>query len=168
MKLFLFLFLFSSIPAVAANPTAAAVRQQIRQERGELRGTITQERKEFWSETRKKRLEAIYTRLHNRLASRFRFLSESKNRLQSRIAQLKTSGKDLSAVESKLAETSSFEALYVEHLAAFDAKYQQLLTLDQPLSHLGELQSAVKAVRDDLNSFHRLLLEAVQLIIKSK
>lgn len=150
--------LFSSSPALAVlpNPTNAAIRQEIRQER-----------RSFWSETRKKRAEIIYNRLRGRLTARYQFLTNSKAKVESRIASKEQSNRDMTAAKAKLAEFAAPQAAYQTDLATFDAKFQEILASEQPLAKLGELNQAAKKVRDDLNSMRKILVDTIKLIIKA-
>ncbi len=153
-----------SLAIVSPNPTNAALRQQAREERGELRGTIAQERKSFWTEAKKKVVGNIYNRAKAKLQKRYDWLTTTaKNKIMARIeAKEKAKMVDLTALKTKLNSISDFADDFTAKMADLDKAYQELLALDQPLASIQKLFDARKAVTEVNTQIRQVEVEVLR------
>lgn len=161
------IFLTSSTPSLAVagpNPTNTVIRQQIRQEKGELRGTIVQERKSFWTETKKRAVEMIYNRIKTNLQKRYQWLTgEAKNKIMVRIeAKEKAKNVDLADLKTKLNSISEYADDFASAMANLDAVCQQLLNLDQPFAGIQKLTDTRRAVIEVNNQIRKVEVEVLR------
>lgn len=167
------LFLFVS-PSLAQSPTTIQqLRNQLRQERNQLQGTVVQQRQEFkeekkgvLSELKKKVLTNIYTNIKNRLTKRYDYLQDRKTKVSQRLTKKEQAGKDMTAAKAKLAEFDNYKAPYTADLAALEAKFQEILISDKPLSQVPELRTIAQKVWTDLKNMHQVLIDTLKLAIK--
>jgi hypothetical protein len=172
----------TSAPSLTPSPTSPATRKEFRQEtREEIRElkdglkqdhrkaltTIAAEKKSFWTESRRQRLQAQYQIIKTNVTHRFQILSDYKTKIESKIEEKVKSGQNLDAAKTKLAEFSSLQSTYNQHLSKLDTLYQQLSSSEKPLTLLPDLKSAHRTLVSDLNSMKRVLVETLRLIVKA-
>lgn len=146
------------------NPINATVRQQVRQEGGELRGTIVQQRQFLLTEAKKKALDKIYQNAKSQLQRRYDWLTvDAKDQILSRIeAKEKAKNIDLSDLKNKLNGLSSFSDDFIAKMAELDRIYQELLTLDKPLASIQKLHDARKAVVEINTQIRQIEVEVLR------
>lgn len=147
-----------------ATSTPKTIRGQIREEKKEIK----QELKATISELKLKRSEAIYKAIRLNLTKRYDALANIKNKLEARIVKNPTK-KDTAAATTKLKELVAIQSSYIQNLAIFDAKYTEITTSDTTkFSELvNQLKTAASMIKIDLNSFKKILREAVVLLAQS-
>lgn len=187
------LFISSAVPALAVDTTPKPtgyykeIRKEIREERKdmvrdikdirvesrvevrtggqELKATNAQNRNQF----RQKRLTSTYDGIKKSLARRLEYLNAIRTRLQTRLAEMETAGKNVSDAKAKLATYS--DSAYQADMTALETKYQAMLAsfnTDKPMTNLGELRSASEKVRQDLNQMRQVLTQTLRLMIQVK
>lgn len=182
-SLFLALALFLAIatPALAVDPTIAQDRQTIRNSAQKMRENLKENREELQKDREQAKLTAAADRLtfartrltktydviKKNLTIRFNYLTTTlKNQVQSRIDAQKNAGKNVDAANAKMAEFNA--DAYTKDLAAFEAKYQEMLASTTPKRHMGELNKLANNVRHDLNAMRKTLMDAFRLAIRAK
>ena len=149
--------LTESVFALDTTSTPKNVRIQIKEEKQEVR-----------QELKLKRSEAIYKAIRLNLTKRYEALDKIRNKLESRITN-NPMNKDTSGATNKLKELVAIEASYTQNLALYDTKFTEITTSNTTkFSELvNQLKTAANMAKTDLNSFKKILREAVVLLAQS-
>jgi len=147
------LFFLNSSPALALDATKA----------GQIK-----DKTETKKEDKMVRIQSLADLIKDSLATRYTFLSNMKTRLESRIAEKEIALKDMSAAKEKITEFNQPSQDYLQDLNNFENKIGEILTADKPGAIMPELRTAIKSVRTDLNTMHKILADTVKLIISQK
>jgi len=145
-------------PASATDSSPSTNRQQIRQEvRQEIKQNV-QERVEERQELRQTKRSNVAENHANRLERRFNFYYQRFNniitRIETRISNLKTGGKDTSLVETKLTTAKS-------NLAAAKTKGDEAIAAFRAIdpAKFAEQKDKAFAARDLANAARQLFLQ---------
>ena len=184
--LFTIAFFASTHPSLAIfgiNPTVSAIRQenreeirdareeakvtlqQVRQENGQLRGTVAQERQSFWTELKKKRFEIIYKNFVRQLQKRAQIQEEARVKIQARITAKSTEGKNMTTAQTKLNTYQAISTNFQAGLVKLEAKYQALLASDKPMTGVNDLRVIVNDIRQGLATGRQILVDSIKLVI---
>lgn len=140
-------------------------RNEIRTGGQELKATNAQNRNQF----RQQRLTATYQGIKDSLARRLEYLNTIKARIQTRLTEMETAGKNVADAKAKLATYS--DSAYQTDLAAYEAKYQEMyasFNTDKPVTNLGQLRSAAEKARQDLTQMRQVLIQTLRLMIQTR
>ncbi len=170
-KFFLSFLLISSLfpvfPVLAENDSSS--RREIRLEAKE---EIKLEKKtELKKDDNKlistrKNTQKIGEKIIAQLEKRFAYLTQIKDRLQTKINDLKAT-RDISEAQKNLDAYLSTTTQYQKHLTDLKNLVATINTSDQPNKMIPSLRSAAKSVEKDLQQLHRYLVDTLKLIVKS-
>jgi len=148
--------LYPVVPLFAKDNSAS--RREIRQEKT----TIPTEKLVNHRQNAQKIGEKIIAQLEKR----FVYLTKIKDRLQTKINDLKAT-RDISEAQKKLDAYLSTTTQYQKHLTDLKNLVATISTSDQPNKIIPSLRSAAKSVEKDLQQLHRYLVDTLKLIVKS-
>jgi len=123
--------------------------------------TIAPLRKQIKEAKKEKNLDRVnehFDTIKESLQTRHEFLVKIKLLVESKL------GENIDA-KAKFTGLEKLETDYLEDLNNFENKIGEILTSETPGKIIPELRTAVKAIRTDLNSIHKLLADTIKLLI---
>jgi len=158
--------LFPVFPAFAENDSNSS-----REIRIEVKEEIKQEKKLELKDddkltNRRQNAQKIGEKIIAQLEKRFAYLTQIKDRLQTKITELKAT-RDISEAQKKLDAYLSATTQYQKDLTSLKNLVATIKTSDQPNKMIPSLRSTAKSVENDLQQLHRYLVDTLKLIVKS-
>ena len=140
-----------------AVPTAKITIVPLRKQIKEIK-EIKEASKEAKKEINREKINEHFEIIKESLNNRHEFLVKIKMIVETKL------GENLDA-KAKFAGLEKLETDYLEDLNNFENKMGEITTSETPGKIIPELRIAVKAVRTDLNSMHKLLADTIKLLV---
>jgi hypothetical protein len=137
-------------PKIVVSPARKQI-QEIKQ--------IREASKAAKKEINRDRINEHFEVIKDSLQTRYEFLLKIKNKTEAKL------GENLDAKE-KFSEFDKHQTNYLNNLNNLENKIGDILTSETPGKIIPELRSAVQAVRNDLNSMRKVLVETIKFLIK--
>lgn len=169
-----FLLISSTNPVLAQNstPSGSKLRDQINKVRldaKQAKQEVKEEKKLAISQLKLEKIKGIYNIIKSKLTKRHDTLITIKTKLETRIAN-NPMKKDTTTAVAKLKEFDAAETLYIQDLAALDAKFTQITSSTTPTKFpqlLKELKTSETVVKKDLDNIKKIIRDAIVLLAKS-
>jgi methionyl-tRNA synthetase len=148
-----------------ATPSPVRLRQQTENQADETQIKVRQEVQSRLTQVKQNLVNRVYGNIQKQLTNRYQVLQASEAKIQARIQELVSQGKNLTPASDKLAESEAFK---LEYQAALDELASQVDAIHQstePFNQVPNLRQTSQRIGNILKQIRQIQVEAIKLII---
>lgn len=147
------------------TPSQVRVRQQTENQGDETQVQVRQEVQSRLTQVKQNLVNRVYGNIQKQLAKRYQVLLTSEAKIQARIQNLISEGKNLTPASDKLAESEAFKLQYQAALGELAGQVNAIHQSTEPFNQVPALRQASQKIGNILKQMRQIQIEAIKLII---
>ncbi len=147
------------------TPSQVRVRQQTENQGDETQVQVRQEVQSRLTQVKQNLVNRVYGNIQKQLAKRYQVLLTSEAKIQARIQNLISEGKNLTPASDKLAESEAFKLQYQAALGELAGQVNAIHQSTEPFNQVPALRQASQKIGNILKQMRQIQVEAIKLII---
>jgi len=147
------------------TPSQVRIRQQTENQGDETQVQIRQEVKSRLTQVKQNLVNRVYGNIQKQLTKRYQVLMASQAKIQARIQELVSQGKNLTPASDKLAESEAYKLQYQAALGELAGQVDAIEQSSQPFNQVPGLRQVSQKVANILKQIRQTQVETIKLII---
>jgi len=147
------------------SPSQVRTQQQTENQGDETQVQVRQEVQSRLTQVKQNLVNRVYGNIQNQLTRRFQVLEASEAKIQARIQELVSQGKNLTPASDKLAESEAYKLQYQAALGELAGQVNAIHQSTEPFNQVPALRQASQRIGNILKQMRQIQVEAIKLII---
>ena len=147
------------------TPSQIRTRQQTENQGDETQIQVRQEVQSRLTQVKQNLVNRVYGNIQKQLAKRYQVLMASEAKIQARIQNLVSEGKNLTPASDKLAESEAFKLQYQAALGELANQVNAIHQSTEPFNQVPALRQTSQKIGNILKQIRQVQVEAIRLII---
>lgn len=147
------------------SPSQVRTRTQTENQGEDTQLQVRQEVQSRLTQVKQNLVNRVYANIKKQLENRYQVLLASEAKIQARIQNLVSEGKNLTPASDKLAESEAFKLQYQAALGELAGQVEAIHQSSQPFNQVPSLRQSAKRIGDTLKQIRQTQIEAIKLII---
>jgi methionyl-tRNA synthetase len=147
------------------TPSQVRIRQQTENQGEETQIQVRQEVQSRLTQVKQNLVNRVYGNIQKQLTKRYQVLMASEAKIQARIQNLVSEGKNLTPASDKLAESEAFKLQYQAALGELANQVNAIHQSTEPFNQVPALRQTSQKIGNILKQIRQVQVEAIRLII---